>query len=252
MQRQDLVWQRADLARTYLGGVRGAIPLAAEQLDVMLRIIAARREPVGCFADLGCGDGVLARAILSRHPSATAVLVDFSEPMLAQARQQLADRAADVRVIQADLSTPQWVEALEGHVPFDVVVSGYAIHHQPDERKRALYREIHTLLKPGGLFLNTEHVASRTPWIASISDELFIDSLYAFQQRTGSDKTREQVADEFFHRPDKAANILAPVELQCEWLRAIGFEDVDCHFKIFELAVFGGRRPGGGARRTEQ
>ena len=38
-------------------------------------------------------------------------------------------------------------------------------------------------------------------------------------------------------------NILAPVELQCEWLRRIGFEDVDCYFKIFELAVFGGRRP---------
>jgi len=45
------------------------------------------------------------------------------------------------------------------------------------------------------------------------------------------------------HRPDKAANILAPVETQCRWLRRIGFVEVDCYFKHFELAVFGGRRP---------
>jgi hypothetical protein len=45
------------------------------------------------------------------------------------------------------------------------------------------------------------------------------------------------------HRPDKAANILAPVELQCGWLREIGFEEVDCCFRIYELAVFAGRKP---------
>ena len=41
----------------------------------------------------------------------------------------------------------------------------------------------------------------------------------------------------------KAANILAPVELQCRWLREIGYEEVDGYFRIYELAVFGGRRP---------
>ena len=44
-------------------------------------------------------------------------------------------------------------------------------------------------------------------------------------------------------RADKAANILAPVDDQCRWLREIGFADVDCYFKAFELALFGGRKP---------
>jgi len=44
-------------------------------------------------------------------------------------------------------------------------------------------------------------------------------------------------------RPDKSANILAPVETQYRWLRRIGFVEVDCYFKHFELAVFGERRP---------
>ncbi len=52
-----------------------------------------------------------------------------------------------------------------------------------------------------------------------------------------------QIAREFFRRPDHNANVLASVEAQCEWMREIGYRDVDCFFKIFELAVFGGRRP---------
>ena len=36
-------------------------------------------------------------------------------------------------------------------------------------------------------------------------------------------------------------------ELQCDWRRHLGFVDVDCYLKIFELALFGGRRPAGEA-----
>ena len=41
-------------------------------------------------------------------------------------------------------------------------------------------------------------------------------------------------------RPDRAANILALVEDQCAWLRTLGFRHVDCFWKYFELAIFGG------------
>src|SRR5262249_23217959 len=161
------------------------------------------------------------------------------------ARARLDTREPRPRFIVADLASPTWVGALAEAARFDAVVSGYAIHHLPDTRKRELYAEIFALLAPGAMFVNVEHVASRTSWIEAISDELIVDSLYAFQRQQGSAKTRAQVADEFVHRPDKAANILAPVEVQCEWLRQLGFVDVDCYFKAFELAVFGGRRPHG-------
>ena len=99
------------------------------------------------------------------------------------------------------------------------------------------------MLLPGGIFLNIEHVASRTPWIQEQFDELFIDHLVAYAEKAeGMGKSREQVAQEFYYRPDKAANILAPVEEQCNWLREIGFEHVDCYLKIFELAVFRGHQ----------
>ncbi len=39
---------------------------------------------------------------------------------------------------------------------------------------------------------------------------------------------------------DKVVNIITSVESQCDWLRDIGFERVDCYQKLFELAIFGG------------
>ena len=243
MQRQDEVWKRDALVRTYLDGVRGGIPFGSEQIEMMLRVIEARRTAVRCFADLGCGGGVLAQSLLARYPDAQATLVDFSAPMLDAARTQLAAHRPAPHFAVADLATPAWRNAIAGRAPFDTVVSGYAIHHLTDTRKRELYGEIFDLLTPGGMFVNVEHVASRTVWIEAIADDLMIDSLYAFHVQQGTGRSRQQVADEFVHRPDKAANILAPVDVQCEWLRTRGYEDVDCYFKVLELAVFGGRKP---------
>jgi len=238
----DAVWKNPAIARRFLRGVRGGIPFVAAQIEILIRIIQARGEPLGSVADLGCGDGILAAAILTRYPKASATLVDFSEPMMAQARARFRGRRS-VRLVMADLGSPKWTRAVSDRAPFDLIVSGFAIHHQPDRRKKRLYGEIFSLLKPGGLFLNTEHVSSPTPWIESICDNLIIDSLHRFHQSQGSRKSRKQVADEFVHRPDKAANILAPVERQCGWLCRLGFQDVDCYFKVFEIAIFGGRRP---------
>jgi len=65
---------------------------------------------------------------------------------------------------------------------------------------------------------------------------------YLRRKEKGEDVAVEQVRREFLERPDRAANILAPLEDQCRWLREIGFSDVDCFWEYFELAIFGGRK----------
>jgi ubiquinone/menaquinone biosynthesis C-methylase UbiE len=237
-------WKRESAVRAYLDGVRGAIPLAQEQIDAMLRLIDAAGVPVTSVADLGCGDGTLAAAVLDRYPTARATLVDFSAPMLREARTRFAGRSEEqVAIVAGDLSQAAWKASVRDRAPFDAVVSGFAIHHLTDARKRALYAEVLELLSPGGFFLNLEHVSSPTAWLTGVFDDLLIDGYEQHHRAAGSRKTRAEIASEYVHREDREANILASVDDQCGWLRDLGYLDVDCYFKLFELAVFGGRKP---------
>ena len=163
--------------------------------------------------------------------------------MLEQAREGLKDYTGQLAFENLDYGDPAWVSRMLAYSPFDAVVSGYSIHHQPDVRKPEVYKEIFSLLKQGGWFVNIEHIWSAAQLNVDLFEHHYVSARYAIEKQNGGPRTFEQLAEEYKTRPDKAANILASVELQCDWLREIGYEEVDCYFRIFELAVFGGRKP---------
>jgi tRNA (cmo5U34)-methyltransferase len=239
--QQKSAWQTEALAAIYLQGVRGAIPAAGLQLELIRKIVASWCPHGARILDLGCGDGPIGRMLIEHFANAEVVLADFSETMLKAARNKTLHEGR-ASVIKADFSSPEWIHRVADTKPFDVVVSGFAIHHQPDHRKRELYAEIFDVLGIPGVFLNLEHVASATPAGEAIFDSFFVDHLYRFHQATDDAMTRVEIEELYYNRPDKQENLLAPVDEQCRWLREIGFEDVDCFFKVFELALFGGRK----------
>jgi SAM-dependent methyltransferase len=234
------VWKRRDVAAAFLDERSLLIPDRPRQLDVLLRLLRTAPRRLGHVLDLGSGDGILLATILEAFPEASGVAVDFSPLMLEQARQRLAHFGARAEIREADLATPAWKDTLTG--PFDAVVSGFAIHHLPDPRKRALYGEIHGLLAAGGPFVNCEHVSSPTPRLEEVFDDAMADHLWRRRTERGEAVSVEQVRRELREPPDRAANILAPVEEQCRWLRDLRFRDVDCFWKYFELTIFGGVR----------
>ena len=138
MTISDKVWQQAEISKSFLEGVRGAIPLAAQQMEIMLKIIEAACPKVESFLDLGCGDGVLGRAILAKYPDASGIFLDFSEPMLEAAKSKVENQDK-VEFIWEDFGEKDWVISVQNQGGFDVIVSGFAIHHQTDERKKDSY-----------------------------------------------------------------------------------------------------------------
>ena len=80
-------------------------------------------------------------------------------------------------IILEDYSREDWIESIMTLVPVDVVISGYSIHHQEDDKKYRIYKDVFNILKPGGLFLNLEHVASPNSKIEKLFDEMFVDGL---------------------------------------------------------------------------
>jgi tRNA (cmo5U34)-methyltransferase len=237
-------WQQENVVTGFIDDRRRLIPLFDVQEELVKRLITRGEREIRRFVDLGAGDGGFAELILDLYPESRGVLVDFSQPMLAAARERLASKDGRWEIVEADLADPAWRERVPADEPFEAVVSRLAIHHLPNERKRALYTESFALLAPGGVFLNWEHVET-----AGLADGLFDEFFRERLLEAERERENPRPDGEVLRSYDDAADddILCDPETQCGWLRKIGFEKVDVYFKLPGLAIFGGAKPGGGA-----
>jgi tRNA (cmo5U34)-methyltransferase len=239
MSNPGSVWQQQEVVDGFIDDRRNLIPLFDVQEQLTKRLITRGGRDVRRFVDLGAGDGGFAELLLDTYPESSGVLVDFSEPMLEAAHRRLALKPGRWEIAEADLASPAWLRVLPEGERFDAVVSRLAIHHLPDERKRELYAEAFGLLKPGGIFMNWEHV--ETGGLAEgLFDEFFRERLLQAER----DHEHPRPDDEVLASYDDATDddILRDPESQCEWLREVGFEKVDTYFKLPGLAIFGGER----------
>jgi SAM-dependent methyltransferase len=232
-------WQRPELVGEFLQERQTVLPLIEVQEDLLRRIFERHGNQIERFLDVGSGDGAMSALLLGLEPEAEAVLVDFSEPMLAGAERRLAVSSAPWQAVRGDLSDPTWPGALPPG-RYDAAISAYAIHHLPAERKRALFGELFELLAPGALFVNMDYVSVRGP-LEGLWDETTVANAVRAERERGGGRSQEEIerellADDEDDRPDSA-------EDQLDWLRSAGFEGVELHFKWAEAAVFGAVKP---------
>jgi tRNA (cmo5U34)-methyltransferase len=206
-----MTWSDPAKVDEYVGRVARLAPRLAGEA-ALVEILPAAVERV---LDLGCGDGRLTALVLEARPDVVeAIAVDSSPPMLERARARFADDVR-VQVEHHDLDEP-----ITEFGSFDVIVSGFAVHHLVDERKVALLHEIAAQLTKGGVYANLEVVASPTP-------ELHAEFRRAIEREADDPEDR-----------------LVDVETQLGWMRQAGLEHVDCMWKWRGFALLSGRTPG--------
>ncbi|MGO9488389.1 MAG: class I SAM-dependent methyltransferase [Solirubrobacteraceae bacterium] len=206
---------------------RAIVPCFEEFYGTAAELVSLRGGQVRRVLDLGAGTGLLSEAVLARHPDAELVLLDGSEEMLARAGERLGSSA---RMVLADLRA----ELPAG--PFDAVVSSLAIHHLEQPDQLALYERIPAVLRPGGVFVNAEHIAAPTSWLERVSRERWREAAMA----AGASAEEVAASDERME-----LNRCATVATQLEWLARSGLQDCDCFFKELHFVVLAGWRAEG-------
>jgi SAM-dependent methyltransferase len=201
-------WHDSDQVNWYLDRV-GRLPPRLAGEAALRELLPPEPRSV---LDLGCGDGRLASLVLEALPSvARMVALDRSPPMLDRARERFrGDGRVEVRAW--DLA-----DDLSPLGEFDLIVSGFAIHHLEDGRKQALFGEVARQLRPRGVFANLEIVASSTPVLHA--------EFLAAIGRTADDP-EDRIVD---------------VETQLTWMRNAGLAHVDCMWRWRGMALLMGR-----------
>lgn len=125
---------------------------------------------------------------------------------------------------QGDVWDTQWdtFMALWG------AISALSIHHLEDQQKADLYKKIFLMLRPGGLFINSDQVLGRTPYLDSLYKSLWKTSI----EKSGFPKDEILAAYERT-KLDKEATL----QQQLHWLEEAGFSEVDCIYKYLNFAV---------------
>lgn len=217
------------------------VPRRAEQIDTVCELLAG--IPVPHVLDLCCGEGRLAEEYLRRSPGAQVTVLDGSPEMLEAAGRRLApfgDRWAPVR---ADIGASGWREG----VTYGGVMTSLAVHHLDGPDKRVLYRDVHAMLAPGGVFVMADLVEPTGSTARRIAGDHWERAVrQASRERFGGDEAAEafEAAGWNYYRlpgPDPVDRPSSVAE-HLDWLRETGFTEVDVVWMYAGHAVITGRR----------
>jgi len=106
--------------------------------------------------DVGAGYGVVTEEVLRSFPKAQVTWQDYSQPMQDRASERLSKYGGRVTFVLSDLAIASWSKKVGK--PFDLVVSGIALHNLRDRAKIfRCYRDILKLLAAKGCFLDCDY-----------------------------------------------------------------------------------------------
>lgn len=109
--------------------------------------------------DLGSGPGSLSARLLRRFPRARCVAVDYDPVALRIGEGALGSFGGRLQWVDAKLGRPGWTQQLPSP-GYDAALSTTALHWLPAADLRRCYRDLHRVLRRGGVFVNGDYL----PW----------------------------------------------------------------------------------------
>ena len=229
------IWQSEEIVREWVREAEAQERRRAEQRLLMAELLPFGGDEEFTFLDLGAGTGAASRAILARHPRASAILADFSAQMMAAGQAQMEPFAGRYRDVEFDMTAGNWPSAIPARL--DAIVTSMCVHHLTDDRKQGLFAEIHDHLAPGGWYFNFDPVSAPDPAVQQIWERV------GDRENPEAAHRRHHLTPEQKARWENHVRFIIPLDQQLEYLRAAGFAGIDVFWKKLENVIYGGYRP---------
>ncbi|WP_036560032.1 class I SAM-dependent methyltransferase [Nocardia brasiliensis] len=145
----------------------GYLPDRELMFAVIADAVAANADrPDPLVLDVACGPGSLGARIRERLPQARVIGID-ADPVLLE----LARTAYGFELVDHNLADPAWAAGLPaGRI--DAIVSTTALHWLYSDQLAALYRQAAQLLRPGGILLNGDDMATHATDIDQLHEAI--------------------------------------------------------------------------------
>lgn len=232
------------------------IPQRLYRFTLMLQFADLPPEVEVHILDLGCGPGSLAFHALQHYPNARIIAVDANPILLGIGKEVAKNKKINehIHFLQVDIRQADWWRAY--NETFELVLSATTLHWLSRESLAQTYQRIYEVLKPGGWFMNSDHVASDNPRIQSRWRQMLQANQQAAFRVTGADdwngfwqRLAEELGQPVLQLLQGETNIWEgtddgqPKQFQINTLWQCGFEQVEFHWQYLGEAVIGARKP---------
>lgn len=176
--------------------------------------------------DLGAGTGILTELLHQLHPQSKITLVDISANMLDKAKNKFND-IDNFTYIEDNYLTMDFKNN------YDIIISSLSIHHLNDKEKYTLYKKIYQHLNNQGVFINADEVMAPTDTLEKLYVEK--ETAHLLKQDLSNDEKEEILYRRTLDTP-------STLEDNLDWLKDIGYENVDVIYKYYRYFVLYGQK----------
>ena len=220
------------------------VPEREVQINTICAVIPQPDRPVH-IAELCCGEGLLAAALVDQFPRATVHVLDGSQTMLEATTSRLEAFADRVDSQLFDLAATEWRRF---PWPLHAIVSSLAVHHLDGSGKRQLFADMTSALAPGGALVICDLVEAASRQGNRVYARHWDDGVR--QRSLELDGNLDKFAffqhDRWNYYADPEPDPVdqpSPLLAQLKWMEAAGLVNVDVHWLKAGHAIFSGRKP---------
>lgn len=130
-----------------------------ERFSAMLDILEISQNPPYRLLDLASGTGSLSTRFLERFPDSETVMMDQDPVLLRISRENFRNTGSKHSWIDGDISAPENYREIAPQ-SLDAVMSTTALHWLSEDAFSRVLKQCFLALKPGGIFLNGDHIHS--------------------------------------------------------------------------------------------